>query len=355
MGCLAAVLLLAGLVQSPPPATVAAANSHFYNLEYPQAIAEFRQLAAQDPRSAGAWNHLAQAELYQEMYRMGALESTLYGHADAFLQRKLLPADPAALAAFDHADSRAQLLAQAAIQNNPSDADAHYDLAVAYGLAGNCAFSLKKSYWTALTDAKHARQQAEIAHRLRPGWVDPMLIIGVQNYVAGSLPWTMKIFSSLVGYSGDKALGVRQITEVAEHGEHARTDAQVLLAVVDRRDGRNAAAAELFARLAARYPRNVLFAVEAGEAWEAAGEHSAARTELEAVLARAQAGAPGYEHPPLAQVWYDLGSIAVVYSNWPEAERDFKRAAAVPNAPRRYRQAAQKAAALAAQKAAGPR
>ncbi len=350
---MAAVLLLFSLLQSPSPVGLASVLGHFYNLEYPQAIAGFRQLSQQHPDSAGAWNHLAQAELYQEMYRMGALESTLYGKGDAFLQRKLRPPDPRALAAFKQSDARAQALAQAAIQKNPGDAQAHYDLAVAYGLAGNLDFSVKKSYWDALGDAKNARREAAIAHQLRPAWVDPMLIIGVQNYVAGSLPWTMKIFSSLVGYRGNKALGIQQITAVAEHGEHARTDAQVLLAVVDRRDGRNRAAAQLFARLAQRYPRNVLFAVETGEAWESAGNHTAARTALEAVRADAQAGAPGYQHAPLAQVWYDLGSIAAVNSNWPEAERDYVHAVHIPNAPRRYRRAAARAAAVAAHKAAG--
>ncbi|MGH9488583.1 MAG: hypothetical protein ACRD04_13460 [Terriglobales bacterium] len=329
------------------------ALNHFYNLEYPQAIAEFRQVAAARPHAAGAWNHLAQALLYQEMYRMGALESTLYGKSDAFLQRKLKQPDPAEVAAILNAIGKAMNAAQAAVGKDANDAQAHYDLAVAWGLRANLAFSVKKSYWDALGYAKNARREAEIAHRLRPQWPDPLLIIGVQNYVAGSLPLTVKIFTSLVGYRGNKKLGIEQITHVAEHGGHAQTDAQVLLAVLDRREGWNQNAAKLLAGLAQRYPRNVLFAVESGEAWEAAGEHGKARTALQGVLARAQAGAPGYEHAPRAQVWYDLGAIAALYSQWKLAEQDYKHAAAVPNAPPLYRAAAKKAATIAAQKADG--
>ncbi|MGH9468227.1 MAG: tetratricopeptide repeat protein, partial [Terriglobales bacterium] len=271
---LALALLTGAASQANLASLKAGAIDHFYNLEYPQAIAAFRQLARAKPDSAGAWNHLAQAELYQEMYRMGALESTLYGKGDEFLRRKLLPADPSAVAAIEHDLARAQTCAQAAIARSPNRAQSHYDLAVTWGLRGNLAFSVRKAYWQALSDAKNARRQAEIAHRLQPGWLDPMLIIGIQNYVAGSLPWSAKIFTTLIGYRGDKQLGIQQITEVALHGGHARTDAQVLLAVVDRRDGRNRAAAALFAGLARRYPRNVLFAVETGEAYEAAGEHA---------------------------------------------------------------------------------
>ncbi|MGH9485066.1 MAG: tetratricopeptide repeat protein, partial [Terriglobales bacterium] len=182
------------------------------------------------------------------------------------------------------------------------------------------------------------------------GWVDPLLIIGVQNYVAGSLPWSMKIFTTLIGYRGNKTLGLQQIAAVARSPGPAQSDAQVLLAVADRRDGRNRAAAALFSRLATQYPRNVLFAVETGEAYEAAGEHDAARAALQAIIERQHSGAPGYQKTPLAQVWYDLGSIAAEYSHWRQAGQDYARAAAVPSAPPHTRAAARKAAAQAARK-----
>lgn len=351
----ASLLLSAAAVQGRASAdfaaTKTAAINHFYNLEYPQAIAGFREIADAKPHAAGAWNHLAQAELYQEMHRIGALESTLYGKSDAFLRRKLLPPDPSTVATIEEDLGRAKACAQAALATNPDDAQAHYDLAVAWGLDANLAFSVKKAYWSALGDAKDARREADIAHKLKPAWVDPLLIIGVQNYVAGSLPWTMKVFTSIIGYRGNKKRGLQQVAEVAAHGEHARTDAAVLLAVAYRRDGNNRAAAALFARLTEQYPRNVLFAVETGEAQEAAGEHAAAHAAFEVILQRAQAGAPGYKKAPRAQVWYDLGSIAALYSQWPEAAHDYQRAAQVPDAPPHYREAARKAAAIAASKA----
>lgn len=351
----ASLLLNAAAVQDHSAAALAAirtaALNHFYNLEYPQAIAGFRKIAEAKPHAAGAWNHLAQAELYQEMYRIGALESTLYGKSNAFLRRKLLPPDPGAVATVEEDLARAQACAQAALAANAADAQAHYDLAASWGLEANLAFSVKKSYWSALRDAKNARREADIAHKLKPEWVDPLLIIGVQNYVAGSLPWTMKIFTSIIGYRGEKKLGLLQVAEVARHGESARTDAAVLLAVAERRDGNNRAAAGWFASLTEQYPRNVLFAVETGEAEEAAGEHETARQAFETILKRAQAGAPGYEKAPRAQVWYDLGSIAALYSQWPEAAHDYRHAAQVSDAPPHYREAARKAAALAARKA----
>ncbi len=323
---------------------------HFYNLEYGPAIRDFRQWTAADPSSSSAWNHLAQAEIYAEMLRIGALESQLYGHGDPFLKEKLRPPSPAALAAIQQALDHAAADARAAVARNPHDAHARYNLAVVWALRANSAFALQHAYWTALGDAKQARRQAQMAVTLDPGFIDPQLILGVQSYVAGSLPWAVRMFSALVGYRGNKEQGRRQIAFVAAHGEGARTDASVLLAVADRRDGLNRQAAPIFLRLARQYPRNYLFAVEAGEALEAAGEHAAARAQFHQVLAMAAAAAPGYARAPQGRVWYDLGGIAVVYSDWPRAAHDYRQAAAAPGTPPALRQRALQLAQAAAQK-----
>lgn len=318
---------LAALGQSVPRSPLQSSGlDHFYNLEYDRAIADFSALTRAEPDSASAWNHLAQAQLYQAMYRMGVLESQLYGHGDPFLESKPKPPDPAETRAFLASQSKAAALAQAEVAAHPESAHAHYDAAVAWALHGNYEFSVKQSYWGALGDAKNARREAEAAAKLDPGFVDPELILGVHNYVAGSLPLAVKMFSTLVGYRGDKEKGRAEIAYVRSHGEHARTDAAVLLAVVDRRDGLNRQAAPVFAQLAADYPRNVLFAVETAEAEEAAGEHDLARAQYQSVLDRAGDGTAGYQHAPLDRVWFGLGSIERVYGRTKAADADFERA-----------------------------
>jgi hypothetical protein len=274
------------------------------------------------------------------MYRIGALESQLYGHGDAFLDTKLLPVAPAALSTFTADNERAMDLAKTEVAAHPADAHAHYDLAVAWALRGTCDFSLKTSYLSALSDAKAARREATEAVRLDPSFRDPVLILGVHNYVAGSLPWTAKMFSVLMGYSGDKELGRRQIAEVAQIGEHSRTDADVMLVVVDRRDGLNAQAAPILERLTSQYPRNTLFASESADALEAAGDHDAARAQYRRMVERAAAHAPGYQRAPLDKIWYDLGSIDRLYSRWKQAANDFRQVASAPDAQPHYVQAA---------------
>ena len=351
---LAAALNPCAAQAGPPPSPAALRAdglNHFYNLEYDQAIADFQRLTQLEPDHAGGWNHLAQAELYREMYRMGALESTLYGHGDPFLDAKLLPPDPAAVAAVVQAEERALALASAAERRDPRDAQAYYDAASAWALRSNLEFSIQHYYWNALKDAKQARAEAQTAEKINPAFIEPRLLLGVHNYIAGSLPWSVKIFSTLVGYRGNKDKGRAQIAAVASSPASNHIDAAVLLAVIDRRDGLNQQAAPIFERLAQQFPRNPVMAVEAAEALEAAGQHEAARAAYQEVLDRAAAHAPGYQRAPLDKVWYDLGKIEAVYSHWQLAAADFDRVLALPHAQPRYRQAAALAAGLADQKA----
>lgn len=318
---------------------------HFYSLEYDQAQRDFEQLRRLEPAAPAVWNHIAQVMLYREMYRVGALESQLYGHGDPFLQEKLPPPSSQAEHDFEYYNGRALSLAQAAVAAHPNDAHARYDLAAAWALRGTYDFVLQRSYFAALKDALKARKQADQAHKLDPQFVDPLLIIGAQNYIAGSLPWTVKVMASLTGYSGNKRQGIAQIQTVAQYGEHGRTDALILLAVIDRRDGWNRQVIPVLHRLKMMYPRNVLFAMEEAEATEAAGLHDAALQEYQEILQKARGRVPGYQQAPLDKAWYDIGNIHRLFTRYPQALAAYRQAMAAPRAQLRYRQAASLAAA----------
>ena len=130
---------------------------HFYNLEYDAAIAEFEKEAVARPADAEPYNHLAQALLYRELYRAGALESELVTGANPFLRREKMEPRPEDLARFDAAIAKAMARAQARLNKNPNDTRALYALGVAYGLRGNCGFLVRKAYMNALRDATSAR------------------------------------------------------------------------------------------------------------------------------------------------------------------------------------------------------
>ncbi len=60
---------------------------HFYNLEYDQASPISKRPSRRIPDVPDLHNHLAQAIVFQEMYRNGALESELVSGNNSFLRR----------------------------------------------------------------------------------------------------------------------------------------------------------------------------------------------------------------------------------------------------------------------------
>src|SRR5271163_4639125 len=67
---------------------------HLYSLEYPQALADFTKVLESHPNDPFAINHVLQVVLLHELYRLNALDTTLYAD-NGFLTGKPLPGDPA--------------------------------------------------------------------------------------------------------------------------------------------------------------------------------------------------------------------------------------------------------------------
>src|SRR5436853_1420288 len=108
--------------------------THFYNLEYDQALAAFEKAIQRDPASPDLHNHLAQTLVFREMFRDGALESELVSGANSFLRRPKLNPTPATEKRFLDEVSEAMALANARLKMNPDDTEAAYALGIAYGL-----------------------------------------------------------------------------------------------------------------------------------------------------------------------------------------------------------------------------
>ena len=82
------VVLLVGAIRLPAGEPILSEGfEHFYNLEYPEAIKYFEAEIARDRKDPEAYNHLAQALLYSEMYKAGALESELVSGSNPFVNR----------------------------------------------------------------------------------------------------------------------------------------------------------------------------------------------------------------------------------------------------------------------------
>lgn len=242
--------------------------THFYNLEYDEALAEFVSQADHDPSSPDAYNHIAQTILYREMYRAGMLSSDFFG-GTKFVHQPRLPLKDADEQKFHDSLNHAMSLCQEKLTANPDDTAALYALGVSYGLRGNYLFIVKKAWVDALKDVSEARKLHRRVTELDPAFIDAKLTQGVNDYIVGSLPLHWKLFGFLGGFRGDKQRGIKTLAEVGEHGRINRVDAMVLLAAVYLREKKPEQAIPVLTELAAEFPKNSLVKVELTKATEA--------------------------------------------------------------------------------------
>ena len=299
---------------------------HFYNLQYDDSIAEFRRLVAAEPSNPNFHNHVAQAVLYREMYRGGALESELVSGTNPFINREKLTTTPEAQKEFDSHLNNALQIAQERLAKNANDVGALYAQGVSHGLRANYNFLVKKAWMDALKDATAARKAHNRVVELDPKFTDARLVEGVHDYVVGSLPWHWKILGFLGGFRGDREEGIQTLELVASKGRTNQTDAQVLLAAIYRREKKADRAIALLQGLVTRFPRNFLFRLEMVQMYSDLGDKAKALDVLAQVEDLKRSNAPGFAALPMEKVHYYRGNLLFWYGDFDQAIEEMTKA-----------------------------
>lgn len=315
-----ALLAMASALFGATP--VESGYEHFYNLEYPEAIADFERAIAQHPDDPELHNHLAQTLVFQEMYRDGALESELVSGNNAFLRRPRLNPSPEMERRFLSELSRAMALAQARLRKNPNDAPAMYALGISYGLRSNYYWIVKKAWRESLKDATAARRLHNRVSELQPANVDARLVQGLHDYLVGCLPWGWRMLGFMVGIHGDKEKGIRTVQEVAQKGQDNRLDAEIFLCALYRRENQPARAVPLVEDLIRRFPRNYLLRLELSQMYSMAGDKTRAMAAVEEVEQLKTTHAAGYDRVPWEKIWFQEGTIQFWYREFGKAEEN---------------------------------
>jgi tetratricopeptide (TPR) repeat protein len=330
MPALAAAILLGTALATLPgidPESVRGFD-HFFNLEFEQAIGVFRSTITAQPQAAAPRNHLAQAILYRELLKAGALETELVTGGNAFLRREKMNPSPADEAEFDQAIADAMRLSQAALDKNSADTAALYTMGVAYGLRGNYNFLVRKSWVAALKDATQCRKLHNRVTEIDPSLVDARMTQGVHDYIIGNLSWTYRALGFVVGFRGDRVEGIRTVERVWREGSFNRSEAGVLLATVYRRERRSADAVRVLESLIHQYPRNYLFWFELGQMYSDLGSKDKALAAIDEVEKLKRMNTPALATMPLEKVYYFRATVQFWYRDLDNAAVNFQRVTA---------------------------
>jgi tetratricopeptide (TPR) repeat protein len=301
---------------------------HYYSMEYEDAERDFRRALQLEPEDAKTINHLLNTVLFEALNHAGALNTSLYA-SDGFLALKKQAAiDPRVAADIKRLDERALELSNQRLAKNPDDEAALYDRGVTRGLFATYQALVEHAWFAALRSAMAARHDHQRVLELDPKNEDAKMIVGMHTYIAGSLPWGVKLAASLVGFSGNKERGLRLLKEAAEANGESSVDAKVALALFLRRQQRYDEALDVVRTLTATYPKNFLFALEEANLLKDMGRNDDALGSFEALISAGHTGR--FHEPRLEFAYYGLGEMFRGRKHYGEAAEAFDDALKLP-------------------------
>jgi tetratricopeptide (TPR) repeat protein len=305
------------------------AFDRFYILDYDGALSRFEKIQNQNPDNPLAVDYVLDAVLFRELYRLDLLDTTLYAH-DGFLSGKHTVArDPAVAERLDSLFNKAVELSDQQLGQRPEDVDALFARGWARSLRAVYIGLIERGFVSALHVALQARGDNEKVLRLDPRYTDAKLILGVHQYVTGSLPFAIKIVAGVAGITGSKSKGIEDLQDAGAHGVITSVEARTALGLFLRREARYEEAIAVTRSLTEEFPRDFLFRLELANLTKDSGQGAAAIAEYRKVLD--QARKPGYfpsAHLELA--WFGLADTLQGQKSYAEAAQAYLQATLEP-------------------------
>ncbi|MGB6112925.1 MAG: hypothetical protein WBG35_17505, partial [Acidobacteriaceae bacterium] len=211
---------------------------------------------------------------------------------------------------------------------NPNDADALFARGFATSLETMYIGMVEKKYVTALHMASASRRDDDAVLKLDPQYIDCYLIVGVHDYVMGSLAFPLKMLAGLVGIHGSRSKGIQELRWVGRQGIINSVSARTGLAIFLRREAQYGKALDVINDLVHQYPHNFLFALEQANLLKDSGEGMRAIAAYQSLLQRATAPGGYYPDAHLEMAYYGLGEAARGQRQLQEAASAYQNATA---------------------------
>jgi hypothetical protein len=284
---------------------VRAAYDRFYTLDYDGALSRFQKVLQAHPNDPMAADYVLETVLFHELYNLGLLDTTLYAH-DGFLSGKhQVMEDKAFTAHIEELSNNAIRLAEQQLRKNPKNVDAIYARGWAKSLHATYIGLVQRSFISALRLALQARDDNDHVLEIDPDYVDAELVVGVHQYVVGSLPLAIKMLAGLAGIHGNKQKGLALLRDDGKYGVTTSVEARTALALFLRREAKYGEAAQWNDSLKRQYPHNFLFWLESANLQKDSGNAQQAIALYRGLLEQAQHR--GYfTNAHLEQAWYGL-------------------------------------------------
>jgi tetratricopeptide (TPR) repeat protein len=261
------------------------AYEHFYNLDYPGAVARFERYHSEHPGDPQATAYLLNAVLFQELYRQDLLDTTFYANDGFLTGRHATEEDPKKRDEILGLADEAIREADWRLSKNPNDVDALFARGWVRSLRCTYVAMVERAYASGFRLATKARDDEQRVLELDPNYVDAKLIFGVYKYVVGALPWPFKLMIGFAGITGSKADGLAQLEDAGKRGVITSMESRTVIALFLRREAKYQQAIQVVRGLKDQYPHDFLFCLEEANLRKDAGEGMVAVTAYRQILA----------------------------------------------------------------------
>ncbi len=309
------------------------AYSHFYDLDFPGAVARFERFHEEHPGDPQATALLLNAVVFEELYRLDLLDTTFYANDGFLTGHHATEENPKQRDRIFSLADEAVSEADWRIGKNARDVDALF--ARGWARALRCAYMAmaERSFSSGFRLATKAKDDEARVLELDPNYVDAKLVVGVYEYVVGALPWPFKFLIGFTGVTGSKSKGLEMLYDAGNRAVITSVESRTVIALFLRREGRYQEAIKVIRGLKAEYPRNYLFHLEEANLQKDAGEGMVAVEAYRAILA--DAAKPGYfPQARLELTYFGLGDALRGQRHYAEAAQAYERAAGGPDVGR---------------------
>jgi tetratricopeptide (TPR) repeat protein len=302
----------------------------FYLMDYAGALDHFYKVQAAHPSNPIATDYVLYVTLFRELFRLDLLDTTFYAN-DGFLTGKhTIVEDPKARDEIKSLANKAINQANDELKNNQNDINALFARGWAKSLDAVYLGMVERSYPAGLKMALGAKNDHERVLQLDPNYVDADMVVGIYQYVIGSLSFGFKIVFGFAGIHGSKTTGLAMLQNSSNRGVITSVESRTSMSLFLRREAKYQQALGINRTLVRQYPRNYLFCLEEANLSKDAGEGMKSVDLYRKVVSNAQR--PGYfasSHLELA--YFGLGDSLRGQRLYPEAVQAYEKAASQPS------------------------
>ena len=301
----------------------------FYIMDYANALSHFEKVRSAHPDDPIATDYILYVTLFRELFRLDLLDTTFYAN-DGFLSgRHPVVEDPKVRDQIKALADQALDQANDQLKKNPNDVNALFARGWAKSLEATYLAMVERSFTGGLKLALGAKNDHARVLELDPNYIDAKMVVGIYQYVVGSLPFGFKMLVGIAGIHGTKSEGMALLRDAGQRGVITSVESRTAMTLFLRREAKYQEAGAIARGLADQYPRDFLFCLEVANLAKDAGDGMQAIADYRRVISDAKR--PGYfpsSHLELA--YFGLGDTLRGQKLYSDAADAYREAASQP-------------------------